>query len=160
MIKKIIFAASLVLLPIFIQANEGVKNGEKAPEISAKDINGKSVKLDEFKDKVIVIRFWEKGCHHCMMEMPKLQELQDEYKDDLAVIGINSYNSIEDIKAFQNEYKIDFALLKDDLDISKKRYGVVVVPTMFIINKDGIVKHKIFGMSSWEKSREKILEIL
>ncbi|MDR2341784.1 MAG: TlpA family protein disulfide reductase [Campylobacteraceae bacterium] len=160
MIKKIIFIVSFALLPILVQANEGVKSGEKAPEISAKDMNGKSVKLDEFKGKAIVIRFWEKGCHHCMMEMPKLQELQDEYKDDLAVIGINSYNSIEDIKQFQDEYKIDFTLAKDDLDISKKRYGVVIVPTMFIINKEGIVKYKIFGMSSWEKSKERILEVL
>jgi peroxiredoxin len=158
--KKVIFALFVTFSCLFAGTGEGVKNGEKAPEISAKDLSGKSVKLDEFKDKVIVIRFWEKGCHHCMVEMPKLQELQDEYANDLAVIGINSYNSIEDIKAFQDEYKVTFTLLKDDLDISKKRYGVIVVPTMFIIDKDGTVKHKIFGMSSWEKSKEKILEFL
>ncbi|MDR1461286.1 MAG: TlpA family protein disulfide reductase [Campylobacteraceae bacterium] len=160
MIKKIIFAAFFILSTLFAQTDGGVKNNEKAPEISAKDLEGKSVKLDEFKNKVIVIRFWEKGCHHCMMEMPKLQELQNEYSEDLAVIGINSDNSIEDMKAFQDEYKITFTLLKDDLDITKKRYGVVVVPTMFIIDKNGTVKYKIFGMSSWEKSREKILEVL
>jgi peroxiredoxin len=157
MIKKIIFAA---LLPVFIWANDGVKIGENAPDISAKDLGGKSVKLDDFKGKVVVVRFWEKGCHHCMMEMPKLQELQNEYGNDLAVIGINSFNSIEDIKAFQNEYKISFSLLKDDLDITKKRYGVIVIPTMFVIDKNGVVKEKIFGMSSWEKSKEKILGAL
>ncbi|MDR0408039.1 MAG: TlpA family protein disulfide reductase [Campylobacteraceae bacterium] len=158
--KKIVLIAFFMLSLIFAQTGDGVKIGEKSPEISAKDLSGKSVKLDEFEDKVIVVRFWEKGCRHCMMEMPKLQELQDEYKDDLTVIGINSYNPIEDIKTFQNEYKITFTLLKDDLDITKKRYGVIVVPTTFIIDKSGVVKYKIFGMSSWEKSKEKILELL
>ncbi|MDR2099518.1 MAG: TlpA family protein disulfide reductase [Campylobacteraceae bacterium] len=158
--KKIVFIAAFMLSCVLAQTSGGVKTGEGAPEILAKDMSGKSVKLDEFKGKVIVVRFWEKGCHHCMMEMPKLQALQDEYKDDLAVIGINSFNSVEDIKAFKDEYKINFTLLKDDLDISKKRYGVIVVPTTFLIDKNGIVKEKIFGMTSWDKSKEKILELL
>ncbi|MDR1285862.1 MAG: TlpA family protein disulfide reductase [Campylobacteraceae bacterium] len=157
--KKIIFALLTATMFAFAQSG-GVKIGEDAPEISAKDMEGNSVKLSQFEDKAIVIRFWEKGCHHCMMEMPKLEALQKEYKDDLAVIGINSYNSIEDIKTFQKEYDITFTLLKDDLDISSKKYGVVVIPTMFIIDKSGKLKDKIFGMSSWEKSLEKILEVL
>ncbi|MDR1007372.1 MAG: TlpA family protein disulfide reductase [Campylobacteraceae bacterium] len=159
--KKVVFITVLFMFSFLsAQISGGVKIGESAPEISAKDMDGNSVKLSQFEGKVIVIRFWEKGCHHCMMEMPKLQELQNEYKDDLAVIGINSYNSIEDIKTFQKEYDITFSLLKDDLDISSKKYGVVVVPTMFIIDKNGKLKDKIFGMSSWEKSLEKILEVL
>ncbi|MDR2342116.1 MAG: TlpA family protein disulfide reductase [Campylobacteraceae bacterium] len=158
--KKIVFIVAFFILSCLSAQTNGVKIGENAPEISAKDLNGSSVKLDEFKGKAIVIRFWEKGCHHCMMEMPKLQALQDEYKDDLVVVGINSYNSVEDIKAFEKEYKITFLLLKDDLEITNKRYGVVVIPTMFVIDKNGVIKKKIFGMSSWEKSKEKILEVL
>ncbi|MDR2081799.1 MAG: TlpA family protein disulfide reductase [Campylobacteraceae bacterium] len=157
--KKIIFIAVFTLSCVLAQTN-GVKTGESAPEISAKDLNGNGVTLEAFKGKSVVIRFWEKGCHHCMMEMPKLQALQNEYKDDLVIVGINSYNSVEDIKAFEKEYKITFLLLKDDLQITNKRYGVIVIPTMFIIDKNGVVKEKIFGMSSWEKSKEKILEVL
>ncbi|MDR0666355.1 MAG: TlpA family protein disulfide reductase [Campylobacteraceae bacterium] len=159
--KKVICTALFFALSFLsAQTSGGVKIGENAPDISAKDLSGKSVNLDEFKGKVIVVRFWEKGCHHCMTEMPKLQALQDEYKDDLAVVGINSFNSIEDIKAFQDEYEVTFPLLKDDLEISKKRYGVIVIPTTFVIDKNGAVREKIFGMSSWEKSKEKILKLL
>jgi len=154
------FLILLALCALLFAQSGGVKVGENAPEISAKNLEGKSVNLSAFTGKAIVIRFWEKGCHHCMMEMPKLQALQSEYKDDLAVVGINSYNSQEEIKAFREEYGITFEVLKDDLDITAKRYGVVVVPTMFIIDKEGKVKDKIFGMSSWEKSKEKILEVL
>ncbi|MDR2791070.1 MAG: TlpA family protein disulfide reductase [Campylobacteraceae bacterium] len=157
--KKAVFIAVFFILCLSAQAN-GVKTGENAPEFSAKNLSGESVTLEAFKGKTVVVRFWEKGCHHCMMEMPKLQALQDEYKDDLAIIGINSHNSLEDIKVFEKEYKITFLLLKDDLDITYKRYGVVVIPTMFIIDKNGVVREKIFGMASWEKSREKILEQL
>ncbi|MFV0480621.1 MAG: TlpA family protein disulfide reductase [Campylobacteraceae bacterium] len=159
MFKKIIFVFILSLGCLFAQSN-GVKVGEKAPSISAKDVSGQKIDLNDYKGKVVVVKFWEKGCASCMAELPQLQLLKDANKDKLAIITINSYNSFEDIKKIQNDFNIDYIFAKDDIDITAKRYGVIIVPTMFLIDENGLVKDKIFGMQSWEKNKNKILKLL
>src|SRR4051794_9012960 len=87
-----LLAALLYLGPIRAEADD--KNpliGKPAPEIPAGDvnINGKAMKLSEFKGKVVLVDFWAVWCGPCIAGMPTLREWQDEYKDKgLVILGV------------------------------------------------------------------------
>ncbi|NLU33732.1 MAG: TlpA family protein disulfide reductase [Wolinella succinogenes] len=139
---------------------QGVALGESAPEISTKNLQGEAVKLENYRGKVVVLRFWAKGCASCVKEMPFLEELWREYEEELVILAINAQDSSREMEAFKEQYHLGYPLLKDDLDITTKRYGVVAIPTMFLIDKEGRLRDKIYGEQPWASTRGRILGIL
>ena len=64
--------------------------GKPAPlDFTLKDMNGVDVKLESFKGKVILLNFWATWCGPCRAEIPSLVELQEQYKDDLVILGFS-----------------------------------------------------------------------
>ncbi len=61
----------------------------EAPDFTLKNLDGKEVKLSEYQGKVIFVNFWATWCGPCRHEVPAFIELQDQYKDDLVILGIS-----------------------------------------------------------------------
>jgi len=59
--------------------------------------NGKTIKLTNLKGKVVLLDFWYRGCFPCLKATPDLIKMQEEFKDDLVIIGINDRDDKEDI---------------------------------------------------------------
>ncbi len=155
------FLSSLALAGILAGCMEqGVALGESAPSISAKDFRGRAVSLEDFAGKAIIIRFWNRGCTICMREMPYLEKLQREHEGKFVVLAINAHDSPAEIERVRASLGVSYPLLRDDLDITTRRYGVVAIPTMFLIDKEGKVRDKIYGEQPWNSVRTRILGIL
>lgn len=132
--------------------------GTKAPQISAKNLNGEKVSFDE--SKVVVLVFFEKGCVACLQELPLLDEFAYEQGDKIQVIGMNSVDEMPSIVVLREQYKLyNIVLAKDDLDLSWQRYGIFALPTTIII-KEGIVVERITGDKGWENLHSKLLSLL
>ena len=58
-------------------------------DFTLKDMHGVDVQLESFKGKVILLNFWATWCGPCQAEIPSLVELQEQYKDDLVVLGLS-----------------------------------------------------------------------
>ena len=125
---------------------KGLKKGEKAANFSLKNIDGKTVKLSDFKGKVLVIIFM---CNHCPYVKPKMDEIasiQRDYEDKgVIVIGINSNDpdydsedSFENMKkiAKQKEYRY---YLVDETQETAKAYGATCTLDPFVFDKN----HKV-----------------
>ena len=76
-----------------------------------KDMNGVDVKLASFKGKVILLNFWATWCGPCKAEIPSLVELQEQYADDLVVLGFSVDDPAEKMKPYAEEYKVNYPLL-------------------------------------------------
>lgn len=114
------------------------KSGSQAPPISVLDLHDETVKLSDFKGKVIVLRFWEIGCKACVAEMPLLDRFRKKYSEnDLAVLGVNIGGSKEQVNAFAKELNISYPVLLDPALIAAKKYSVRTVPTTFFIDRNG-----------------------
>lgn len=159
-IKILIIVLFGFMSNILFAQNNTLTIGDIAPEIKAKNLKGDTVKLSSFKGKVIALRFWQRGCYQCIVDMPKLQAFQDEYRKNFIVLAVNSDNPIREIKSFQKDYKITYPLLKDEFGQTRDVYGVTTIPTMFIINKDGIIKEVILGDQPWYQAKLAILRHL
>ena len=156
---------TLLLFALLFNACSAVpqkaKMNAQAPELSAKTLSGDPVTLSKnYAGKVIVLRFWMMGCSSCTQAMPLLDTLQEKYPDTLAIIAVNSINEIKEIATFETHSKFHYPLLKDDMDITAKRYNVRSVPIMFLIDNQGVLKEVIHGELPWEEAEKIIMKYL
>jgi peroxiredoxin len=118
-------------------------------DFTLKDVNGKDVRLADFKGKPLVINFWATWCGPCKLEVPFFVDLAQKYKaQGLTIVGISTDDTPEDIRAFATEYKINYPLLvglgHDDV---MEAYGAqMLIPVTWFINADGTVSHSEAGI--------------
>lgn len=134
-----------VLMPGCIK-DKTWKIGEKAPEISALDLNNRTVRLSDFKGKLVVVRFWSSGCSACVAEMPVIDEFGRRYSGKgMVILAVNIGDSKEAVQKFVGDLDISFPVLLDPALIAAKKYGVRAVPTTFVVDRDGIARKVFVG---------------
>ncbi len=124
----------------------------KAVDFSLENIlDGKPVSLSTACDKVIVLEFGSRFCKPCMEMVPDLVKLYDTYKSSglmIYKIDIDSDPDKQVMKNFAAEKKMTFPYLVGNKEVAKQ-YGVILLPTIFIIDKDKNVVKKYIGYQSY-----------
>mgnify|MGYP003579184515 CR=1 FL=1 len=120
-------------------------------ETTVKTLDGGSLKLSDYDNKVVVVNIWATWCGPCRQEMPDLVKLNQEYKSrGLVVLGLaTTYNERDDpehVKQFIKSQNVDYKILWDDGALAgplvQSVNGRSVIPQSFVISRDGkIVKH-------------------
>jgi peroxiredoxin len=124
----------------------------RAPAFSLKDLHGATVTLDSLRGKVVVLNFWTKTCGPCLEEMPDLAELAKIVRDrpDVAVIAVSVDQGPEDVKAtLQTALREPptFDILFDpDSDIVGGKYGTILFPETWFIDKRGVIRARFDGL--------------
>ncbi|AFH50635.1 Thiol-disulfide isomerase-like protein [Ignavibacterium album JCM 16511] len=160
--KKILILAFLLLAVIFtsqVKNNTEAKSlndnsvitsasDKKAADFKLKTLEGKEVKLSDFRGKVVIVDFWATWCPPCRKGIPDLISLQDEFKKDLVVIGISldQQNTIKDLKPFIENYKINYPVVLGDEKVVKDYGGINAIPTSFIIDQKGNIVDSHVGL--------------
>lgn len=120
-------------------------------DTTVKTLDGSSLKLSDYNNKVVVVNIWATWCGPCRQEMPDLVKLNKEYKSKgLVVLGLatdyNERQGIEYVKEFIKAQNVDYKILWDDGTLAaplvQSVNGRNVIPQSFVISRDGkIVKH-------------------
>ena len=130
------------------------------PSINFKleNIEGTEKELTDYRGKVVFLNFWATWCGPCRYEMPSMEKLYKEFKNDgLEILAINLGESAPDVGEFMEEYKLSFpALLDTDRSISLK-YGVRSIPTTYLIGRDGNILGMVVGAREWDSDAIKQL---
>jgi thiol-disulfide isomerase/thioredoxin len=152
-----------VPLPIFGHAHSDLEaaaaNGGACPanakpanlNFTLKDLNNKDVNLASFKGKVILLDFWATWCGPCKIEIPWFIEFQKKYgKDGLQVIGVSIDDTLDKLKPFATEYKMNYFVLQGlDHDDLQDAFGPMFgVPVTVVISRTGKVCLKHVGLGS------------
>jgi len=114
-------------------------------------LDGESLKLSDFADKVMIVNIWATWCGPCRLEMPELVKLSNEYKSrGLVVLGLattyNERNEPEHVKEYVRSQNVPYKIIWDDGTLAGPLVQLVqgrsVIPQSFVISRDGrIVKH-------------------
>jgi thiol-disulfide isomerase/thioredoxin len=124
---------------------KGILN-KPSPDWSATDIDGKPVKLADFRGKVVVMDFWYRGCGFCMFAMPQVKQLAEDYKDKpVVVLSMNTDLKEEDARFVVDAFGLKHPTIKAG-GINDK-YGIHGFPTMVVIDPAGIVRDVHVGYS-------------
>ena len=128
-----------------------LEKGETAPNFTVSDLNGNKVSLADYKGKVVLLNIWATWCPPCVEEMPSMEKLHREMKDErFAILAVSIDTSgAEVVELFMEKYKLSFTALADPKGVVRKLYQTTGVPESFIIDKDGTIAQRILGPRDW-----------
>lgn len=131
---------------------------------TVKDMNGRDVRLSDYKGKVILLNFWATWCGPCKHEIPAFVELYNAYKDQgFVVLGISTDDTPAQLKKFAQQMKMTYPVLvgNDRSDITDEAYGPMWgIPVSFLIMKDGTICHKYMGLVTKEQLERELKALL
>lgn len=121
--------------------------------------DGGTFTLADHRGEVVVLNFWATWCVPCLAEMPEFVRLQDELRDQgVQFVGVSQdEGGLDEIRPFAERLQVNYPLLPDpELDISAQFGGVPVLPTTFILNREGAIHASTYGLLS----RTELLDLL
>jgi thiol-disulfide isomerase/thioredoxin len=120
--------------------------GNKAPDFELYDLDGDVHQLSDYKGTPVFLNFWATWCGPCRGEMPHLEEVYEEWKDnDLTFFAVNIGESSTDVVSFLEYYGFNMPVLLDSAKTVSRKYGVSGIPTTYFIDEDGIIQNKVVG---------------
>ena len=128
-----------------------------------RDMNGRDVRLSDYKGKVIMLNFWATWCGPCQAEIPAMVKLQDKYRDKGVIfLGVSVDDEAAALQAYAKEKKMNYPVLvgveHEDL---QQAYGPMPgIPTTILIGRDGSICTKYMGAQSEERFERDIKALL
>jgi len=134
----------------------------RPPEFSGLTADGKSVSLAALRGRVVIVNFWASWCYECRPEMPVFERLHREFGPrGLSVIAINAREGAASVRAYARELRLTFPLVLDPRGKINSAYGVIGLPTTFLIGRDGRAVALAIGPRKWGgKTARALIEAL
>ncbi len=124
------------------------QKGFLAPEFKLQTADGQTVALSDYRGKAVLVNLWATWCPPCRAEMPTIEKVYQDYKDQgLIVLGVNATNQDDPtaVAPFIKQYSITFPILLDVNGEASSLYELRSLPTSFFIGRDGIIKEVVVG---------------
>jgi cytochrome c-type biogenesis protein len=131
-----------------VAPSRAAAGAEPAPEVEVTTLEGKSLKVSELRGQVVLLNFWATWCVPCRSEIPSLNAMQRDLSSrGFKVLGVTTYDSADLVREYQKDVKQEYTVALGDDGVANK-YAVGTLPTTFIIDRQGRIRHKIIGERS------------
>jgi thiol-disulfide isomerase/thioredoxin len=134
--------------------------GETAVDFQFENPEGELTSLSDFRGQPVIINFWATWCGPCKMEMPYLQQIYDEWQDELVLLAINLGEGADEAAGFVESYDLSFPVLLDPYYEVGLCYFPEYIPMTFFIDEDGIIQDIRVGAFTSLESIENIVNQL
>lgn len=141
-----------------------IRVGEPAPDFSLKDLDGKLIRLSDFRGKAVLVNFWATWCPPCRFEMPTLQRVYEKHRPhDFVVLAVDTgeRSSGESMriaaKGFASSLNLTFPIVLDEGDQVANLYNLRAYPTSFFVDREGKLTDVRRGAFVNEKDIERYL---
>jgi peroxiredoxin len=129
----------------------GYPSAMQPPDFSGFTVDGQRVSLESLQGKVVVLNFWAAWCLECRPEMAVFDRLHRELSaQGLAIVGINAREARTTVLEYAKELRLTFPLLLDPTGKINSSYGVIGLPTTFVIGRDGRTVALAIGPREWD----------
>src|SRR5690625_2953990 len=166
--RSIILALLLVALVFALVTNlnqdkEIYEIGDKAPDFELVQISENNeqeiIRLSELEGKGVMLNFWATYCEPCEAEMPYMESLYPEYKDDIEIVAVSLDLNELVIHQFIEKYDLTFPVVHDRKNDVMELYKVGPIPSTFFINPEGEIVDKVAGALTLERLEDYFNEI-
>jgi peroxiredoxin len=153
----IVLAVIVVVILFSLRQNNSylkfslLETSRPAPNFTLPGLDGKMVSLSDYQGHVVLVNIWATWCPPCVDEMPSMERLYQELKDEnfeILAISIDAPGE-KAVASFMKKNNLSFPALLDPGGTIKSAYQTTGVPESFIINKQGILVEKIIGPRNW-----------
>ncbi len=147
---------ALVFGIVWMQSSkyEPLTVGKVAPDFYLPDLEENDVRLSDFRGKVVFLNFWATWCKPCREEMPSMEVLYRNFKQDglvVLAVSIDRVTTKQEIPPFVKSLNLTFPVLIDSWGQTDKRYKLMGVPETYIIDQQGILREKVIGPRDWTR---------
>jgi peroxiredoxin len=141
----------------------GYARDERPPDFVGLTTHGAALTLAELHGKVVLLTFWASWCPPCGPELTVLESLQRELGvQQLAIVAVNAGESMPVVREYSRARGLTYPVLVDPRGDIQRAYGVLGLPTTFVIARDGRAVARAIGARDWARVRfrELLLELL
>jgi cytochrome c biogenesis protein CcmG, thiol:disulfide interchange protein DsbE len=122
----------------------------RPPGFTATTVDGRPVSLESVRGRVVLLNFWATWCLECRAELPALEQLHRDYaRRGLTVLPVNFREEPGTIRRYASQLGLTMPLLLDSAGAVRQSYGVVGLPTSFLIARDGRAVARAIGPRDW-----------
>ncbi len=154
LLSLVILAGAFALVWLQSSKYEPLMVGKVAPDFELPDLTEQDVRLSDYRGKVVFLNFWATWCKPCKEEMPSMEVLYRQFKDDglvVLAVSIDRVTTKDDIPPFVKSMDLSFPVLIDSWGQTDKRYKLMGVPETYIIDQEGVLREKIIGPRDWTR---------
>jgi thiol-disulfide isomerase/thioredoxin len=161
MLARILLLLCMQLLTINALAGpleppRGIRHYETgaAPDFTLADMDGETFALESARGKWVFLHFWASWCGPCREEMPAIQKMHEQFKDDqLVMVLINTAEDEDTIFRFLGEIGMDMDSLMDRDGLVTEKYKPRGLPTTILIDPKGNVQYQAIGGREWHQPK-------
>ncbi|NIQ03780.1 MAG: redoxin domain-containing protein [Nitrospinaceae bacterium] len=149
--KSGLWAGILVLWVVWPAVPSLGDEDPPAPNFSVVSLQGSDLALKNYRGRYLLVNFWATWCGPCKMEMPSLETLHQKFKHRrLTVIAIsNDMFGAQVVEPFIKAQKLTFPIGLDPKSEVSNQYGVISLPTTFLIDPQGRIIGVLNGAKNW-----------
>lgn len=126
----------------------GGEVGDTAFDFALEDLSGRTVRLSDFRGKVVLVDFWATWCPPCREEIPGFVDLHAKYRArGVEFVGISFDQSADPVRRFVRSFGIEYPIVFGTPDVAMAYGGVDAIPTTFVIDREGRIRAKHTGYS-------------
>jgi cytochrome c biogenesis protein CcmG, thiol:disulfide interchange protein DsbE len=131
------------------------------PDLSFTDLNGRAIRMADYKNKVVLVNFWAAWCGPCAEEVPQFIGLQKKYRGQgLQVIGFSVDDDAQELQSFYRKYQINYPVVPSDIKLADAFGGVLGLPTTFVIGRDNRIHTKHTGVTDFSALELEVVTLL
>ena len=124
------------------------RTGDTAPGFTLRALDGTCRRLADYRGRPVVLTFFASWCHPCEQEMPLLEDAAGEHGDDLQVLAVSFRDLRMDSEDFVERLEVTYPAFHDAENAVAEAYGVRAIPQTFFIDEAGVVRDRVFGITS------------
>jgi len=118
------------------------------PDFSVETLAGDTLSSSDLKGQITIINFWATWCGPCVVEIPELVALQEDWSDrPFQMIGVSmDEGGFDTIRPFVDDFHINYPQIMDPGPLGESFGGVYALPSTFVVNQDGIITSRYLGL--------------
>jgi cytochrome c biogenesis protein CcmG/thiol:disulfide interchange protein DsbE len=147
-------------LPARAQDQSHTLVGHRAPALALKDFQQRTMRLAQYRGKVVLLNFWASWCAPCEQEMPAFAQWQTEFHGRLQVLGVNMDDDRGKATAAAGKLKVNYPLLVGSAHIGDAYGGIYGLPVSFVIDQRGVVRAEYQGGNHVQAIHAEIARLL
>jgi peroxiredoxin len=133
--------------------------GTDAPNCKLADFsNGESIEFRQYRGNVIYVDFWASWCPPCAKSFNFLNGVHQELQPEgLKILGVNLDEKPDDARSFLEQFPAEFDVVADNNAACAKLFDVKAMPSSYLIDRNGVIRHVHLGFRSSEAKNIKIM---
>jgi len=137
-ISAALTASSLAAAPTLL--------GKDAPDFALKGMDGKNLRMSEFRGQVVLVNFWARWANDSRQEMPALDKINTTYgRAGLVVLGVSVDEDLDRAREFAAAMKVSYPILFDTGSDVGRDYQLQKMPVTMLVDRSGVVRYASIG---------------